>query len=124
MTLDFDSNSIADARLIRTFPLAQTEMNSLEIEFRGAWNLYVGNRFQEALSAFARQSGYAGNYLSPYWAGMSAWKLGDRNLAIAWFNSALEINPYFQPARNGLLNAVNNARPETAPPAGRTRKRR
>jgi hypothetical protein len=39
-TPDFDVNQISDARLIRTFPLTQVEMYALEIQHRGAWNLY------------------------------------------------------------------------------------
>jgi tetratricopeptide (TPR) repeat protein len=104
--LDFDANLIADARLIRTFPLSQVEMNALEIEHRGAWNLYSSQRYMEAFESFSRSSSYRGNYLSPYWAGMSALKLRNIQSATAWFNRALEINPYFQPARNAKLNAA------------------
>jgi hypothetical protein len=104
--LDFDANNIADARLIRTFPLSQGEMNALEIEHRGAWGLYSKGRFLEAFDSFSRQSSnYAGNYLSPYWAGMSALKLGNLQIAGAWFDAALMVNPYFAPARNAKINA-------------------
>jgi hypothetical protein len=104
--LDFDANNIADARLIRTFPLSQAEMNALEIEHRGAWSLYSKGRFAEALDSFSRQSvSFRGNYLSPYWAGMSALRLRDVQAATAWFDSALVINPYFLPARNAKINA-------------------
>jgi hypothetical protein len=107
VTLDFDSNSIADARLIRTFPLSQPDMNALEIQFRGGWNFYASQRYYEAFESFSRQSSFPGNYLSPYWAGMSALHLGDRQSAIAWFNNSLAINPYYQPARNAISNASN-----------------
>jgi tetratricopeptide (TPR) repeat protein len=104
--LDFDANKIADARLIRTFPLTQVEMNSLEIEHRGAWNLYANKRYAEAFESFSHQAvTFRGNYLSPYWAAMSALKLKNLPVADAWFNMALEINPYFTPARNAKLNA-------------------
>ncbi|MDR1579517.1 MAG: hypothetical protein LBS35_04110 [Synergistaceae bacterium] len=104
--LDFDANNIADARLIRTFPLSQAEMNALEIEHRGAWNLYAKGRFSDALDSFSRQSvNFRGNYLSPYWAGMSALKLGNLQAAIGWFDTALVVNPYFLPARNAKINA-------------------
>jgi hypothetical protein len=103
--LDFDANKIADARLIRTFPLSQVEMNALEIEHRGAWNLYSNGRYMEAFDAYSQQSvNFRGNYLSPYWAGMSALKLGNIQVASAWFDMALGINPYFAPARNAKLN--------------------
>jgi hypothetical protein len=106
ITLDFDANNIADARLIRTFPLTQPEMNALEIEHRGAWNLYSKGLFLEAFDSFTKQSAnYEGNYLSPYWAGMSALKLGNLQVATSWFDTALMINPYFAPARNAKINA-------------------
>ena len=96
---DFDVNQIYDARLIRTFPLTRVEMYALEIQHRGAWDLYSKKRYLEAFSSFSRQSlDYAGNYLSAYWAGVSALKLGDKQAAISWFNRVLEINPYHQPA--------------------------
>ncbi|MDR1944372.1 MAG: hypothetical protein LBQ19_06070, partial [Synergistaceae bacterium] len=88
--LDFDANKIADARLIRTFPLSQAEMNSLEIRHRAAWNLYANKRFPEAFDSFGKQSReYRGNYLSPYWAGMSALKMKNVPAAVSWFNIAL-----------------------------------
>lgn len=129
MTLDFDANSIADARLIRTFPLTQPEMNALEIEHRGAWSLYSKGLFLEAFDSFARQSAnYGGNYLSPYWAGMSALKLGNLQVATSWFDTALMINPYFAPARNAKINAPKylmqqeNQKKQPAKRAVRTRK--
>jgi hypothetical protein len=124
--LDFDANNIADARLIRTFPLSQAEMNALEIEHRGAWSLYAKGRFLEAFDSFSRQSAsYGGNYLSPYWAGMSALKLGNLEVADSWFDAALMINPYFAPARNAKINAPKyllQQEQQKKQPARRTRK--
>lgn len=99
----FDVNQIYDARLIRTFPLTQVEMYALEIQHRNAWNLYSNKRYLEAFSAFCQQSfNYAGNYLSAYWAGVTALKLGDDQAAMSWFNRVLEINPHHQPALKDL----------------------
>jgi tetratricopeptide (TPR) repeat protein len=127
-TLDFDANKIADARLIRTFPLAQPAMNALEIEFRGGMDLFSKKRFAEAYESFTHQAwAYGGNYLSPYWAGVCALKLGDRDNAIAWYNNALGINPYYEPARNAMLNALNNEKPQpkqTAKKTSKAKKRR
>jgi hypothetical protein len=107
-TPDFDVNQISDARLIRTFPLTQVEMYALEIQHRGAWNLYSNKRYLEAFSAFCKQSlDYAGNYLSAYWAGVCALKLENTPVAFSWFNRALEINPYYQPAIKGLSDIAN-----------------
>jgi hypothetical protein len=104
----FDVNQIADARLIQTFPLTQEEMYTLEIQHRGAWNMYSNGRYFEAFGAFCKQSlDYSGNYLSAYWAGASALKLSDPQMAVLWFNRALEINPYYQPARKALSDVFN-----------------
>jgi len=103
--LDFDANKIADARLIRTFPLSQPDMNALEIQFRGAYDLFAAQRYYEAFEAFMRQTNFRGNYMSPYWAGICALRIGDRQTAINLFNNALAINPYYEPARQGLLVA-------------------
>jgi hypothetical protein len=112
--LDFDVNQISDARLIRTFPLTQVEMYSLEIQHRGAWNLYSNKRYLEAFSAFCAQSlDYAGNYLSAYWAGISALKMGENQVAIGWFNRALQINPNYQPAIKELYDISNKAAAKT-----------
>jgi hypothetical protein len=106
----FDVNQTADSRLIRTFPLSEVEVYALEIQHRAAWDLYSNNRLAEALDAFSQQSvAYAGNYLSPYWAGRSALKLGDRQAAASWFDWALKINPNYQPAKNGLAEAAGNS---------------
>jgi hypothetical protein len=122
--LDFDPNQIADARVIRTLPLSQEEMNALEIQHRASWNQYDNKLFTDAFMSFSQQSfQYKGNYLSSYWAGMSALRLGNLQVADAWFNMALEINPYYQPARNAKQNgaeyvlAQNEQQKKSAAPA-------
>jgi hypothetical protein len=113
--LDFDANRIADARLIRTFPLSQPDMNALEIQFRGSYDMFAAGKYYEAFEGFMRQSSYQGNYLSPYWAGMCALRLGDRQTAVSLFNNSLGINPYYEPARHGLLTADGTIRETPAP---------
>jgi hypothetical protein len=104
---DFDVNEITDVRLIRAFPITQTEMHTLEIQHRYAWDMYSKERYKEAFIAFAEQALlYYGNYLSPYWAGKSALMTGDANFAEAWFNAALNINPYYQPARDEIFKII------------------
>jgi tetratricopeptide (TPR) repeat protein len=103
--LDFDANKISDARLIRTFPISQPEMNALEIQFRGASALYNKGDFYGAYQAFAGQFHFRGNYLSPYWAGLSALKMGNRQAATDLLNQALSINPYYEPARSAIVAA-------------------
>jgi hypothetical protein len=124
--LEFDANKIADARLIRTLPLTQPDMNSLEIQFRGGMQLFAAQRYYEAFESFMRQTSFPGNYLSPYWAGMSALKIGDAPTAINLFNNSLAINPYYEPARNALVAAQRPAPPQPAqtarPPKSAKRK--
>jgi hypothetical protein len=118
--LDFDANKISDARLIRTFPISQPEMNALEIQFRGAQALYNKGDFYGAFQAFAGQFQVNGNYLSPYWAGVSALKMGNRQAAIDMLNQSLSINPYYEPARNAIVAAqtyVPQPQPQPQPPA-------
>jgi tetratricopeptide (TPR) repeat protein len=129
MMLDFDANHIADARLIRTFPLSQVEMNDLEIQHRAAWTLYSNQQYMEAFDSFSKQAmSFRGNYLSPYWAGMTALKLNNIQVATAWFNRALEINPYFAPARNAKANAqqyiIQQSNPNPTPKKTPTRSTR
>jgi hypothetical protein len=101
---DFDVNQITDARLIRTFHLlTDIEKYALEIQHRGAWGLYSTKFYREALDSFSQQAyEYNGNYLSAYWAGRSAQQLGNLHIASSWYDRALQINPYFQPAKNSL----------------------
>ncbi|MDR0616535.1 MAG: tetratricopeptide repeat protein [Synergistaceae bacterium] len=100
---DFDVNQITDVRLIKTFPLTDVEMYALEIQHRSAYILFEQKRYREALYAFGTQSmEYIGNYLSPYWAGKSAQKLNEKELAIAWFSRALAINANYKPAADAL----------------------
>jgi hypothetical protein len=124
--LEFDANKIADARLIRTFPLSQPDMNALEIQFRGGMQLYSARRYYEAFEMFMRQTSFPGNYLSPYWAGMSALRIGDTPTAVNLFNNSLSINPYYEPARNGLISAqrpVSEQPKSPAQPPRRTKRK-
>jgi hypothetical protein len=118
----FDANQISDARLIRTFPLTQVEMYALEIQHRGAWSLYSNKRYLEAFSAFCKQSlDYAGNYLSAYWAGISALKLENPQVAFSWFNRALEINPHYLPAMKQLSDMANQMKEPSQPAEARAK---
>jgi hypothetical protein len=103
--LDFDANKVTDARVIGTLPISPIEKDRLELQHKVARNLYENRRYLDAFVAFREQSlAYRGNFLSPYWAGMCALKLGNGPIATAWFNWVLSINPYYLPARNAKLN--------------------
>jgi len=96
--VDFDVNSVADERLIKTFLLSPGDQNYLEIRFRAAYNLYRQGKYQEALEVFSDESLFWGNHLFLYWAGMCAVRLGDNSRATEFFNKVLAINPYYEPA--------------------------
>jgi hypothetical protein len=114
---EVDVNNVSDARLIRKFPLTQVEMQALEIQHRGAWDLYSKGYYPEAFNAFCQQALlYRGNYLSPYWAGACALKLGDGRLAVEWFKMALSINPNYQPALNAIKRESERERAQQPKP--------
>jgi TolA-binding protein len=97
----FDPNQSSDSKVINTYPISQRDRNTLGIAQRGAYSLYAKRRYKDALEAFAKLADdYPScNYLSAYWAGMTALKMrGKRDEAKEWFDRALAINPNYQPA--------------------------
>ncbi|MDR1943525.1 MAG: hypothetical protein LBQ19_01755 [Synergistaceae bacterium] len=95
-----DPNSTTDAKLIDAYVFIEpTERNTLGIQHRGAWQMYSGKRYKDAFEIFTKLTDdYPGNYLSAYWAGMCAIKLGSDKEAAKWFDLALAFNPNYQPA--------------------------
>jgi TolA-binding protein len=94
-----DPNATTDAKLIDTFPLSQGDRNVLGIQHRNAFKLYSAKRYKEALGIFSKLAeDYDCNYLSAYWAGMTAVKLKKKDEAAGWFDRALSVNPKYQPA--------------------------
>ncbi|GHV52944.1 hypothetical protein FACS1894216_10010 [Synergistales bacterium] len=99
----YDANHATDSRVIKYLPLTDTARNSFGIEHRQAWNLYQGRRYYDAIVKFADMSArYSMNYLSPYWAGMCALRLNDKDAASEWFGLSLQINPAYQPAKDEM----------------------
>ena len=99
-----DPNSTTDAKLIDAYDFMDPQKrNTLGIQHRGAWQMYSNKRYKDALEIFTQLADdYEGNYMSAYWAGMCAVKLNSGKEASKWFNSALEINPNYQPAVDAL----------------------
>jgi len=100
-----DPNTSSGVEVISTYSISQTDKNTLGIQHRGAWNLYSKKNYKAALDRFAKLAdAYPDdNYLSAYWAGMSALKIrGRREEASGWFERALDINPDYQPAIDAL----------------------
>jgi hypothetical protein len=96
-TVDRDRSTGLD--VIETFPLSPIDRSDLHIKQRDARNLYERGRYGEAFDIFRRLAdSYKGNYLSAYWAGIAALRLGNKKDAETWFDRALAINPNYQPA--------------------------
>jgi curli biogenesis system outer membrane secretion channel CsgG/TolA-binding protein len=95
-----DPDRTTDAKLIDAYDfISPVERNNLGVLQRGAWNMYSGKKYKEAFEVFTKLADdYPGNYLSAYWAGMAAVKLGSGKEAAGWFEKALSINPNYQPA--------------------------
>jgi curli biogenesis system outer membrane secretion channel CsgG len=102
----FDPNHSTDAKVLETLVLTPTDRNELGIRHRGAWNMYSQKKYKEAFEVFVvLAEDYGGNYLSAYWAGMSAMRLNSYKEAVKWFDKALEINKDYSPAAEGKTEA-------------------
>lgn len=100
-----DPNTSASVDVIKTYSISLTDQRLLEIQHRAAWNLYSKKNYKAAIDKFSElvEAYPDDNYLSAYWAGMSALKLrGRKNDALSWFERALDINPDYQPAIDAL----------------------
>jgi tetratricopeptide (TPR) repeat protein len=98
---DFNPNESTDAKVITTYPISEKDKKNLSTQHKGAYSaFYSKKKYQEALDVFARLvDDYPSNYLSAYWAGMSALKIkGHKEEASQWFDNALEINTDYKPA--------------------------
>jgi hypothetical protein len=96
-------------RLIDVYPLDSGTRNTISVIQRGAYDLYTKKNYKDAFEKFSKlASDYECNYLSAYWAGMSAIKIGDAKKgdakkqsykeALRWFDRALAVNPHYKPA--------------------------
>jgi tetratricopeptide (TPR) repeat protein len=95
-----DPNNTTDAKLIEAYSFIEpAKRNTLGIQHRGALQMYSGKRYKDAFEIFTKLTDdNPGNYLSAYWAGMCAIKLGSGKEAAKWFDQALAFNPDYQPA--------------------------
>ncbi|MDR1508923.1 MAG: tetratricopeptide repeat protein [Synergistaceae bacterium] len=96
-------NDSTDAKIINSYPLSANDKNTLGIQHRGAYTLYSQKKYQQAYEAFSKLADdYDVNYLSAYWAGVTARQLKKDDEAKAWFERALAINPNYNPAKDAL----------------------
>jgi curli biogenesis system outer membrane secretion channel CsgG len=94
-----DRNSETGVKLIEIYPLFPDEKSDLRIRHSGAYTLYTKNKHKEAFEVFSSlATEYSCNYLSAYWAGICASRLGSSKEAEKWFDFALSINPEYKPA--------------------------
>lgn len=99
---DFDPNNSTDAKVIDTYPLTPGDKNVLGITQRNAYKAYSNKHYKQAYEGFVRaaEAHPEINYLSAYWAGVTAEKLKRRSEAVSWIDKALAINPDYQPAQS------------------------
>ncbi|MDR3354493.1 MAG: hypothetical protein LBO21_05600 [Synergistaceae bacterium] len=94
-----DMNTTTDAKLIEIYPLTSAEKNAIGIQHRGAYKLYTQKKYKDAFEVFSKlATDFNCNYLSAYWAGVCAVRLGSAKEAEKWFDHALSINENYQPA--------------------------
>ena len=97
--LGINPNQSTDSKVIQTYSIESGLANILGIQHRNAYNRYRVGRYKAAYEGFIEAAeAYEGNYLSAYWAGVTAHKLRKKNEAIKWFDVALQANPEYQPA--------------------------
>jgi curli biogenesis system outer membrane secretion channel CsgG/TolA-binding protein len=97
-----DMNTTTDAKLIDAYPLSSVEKNTIGIQHRGAYKLYTNKKYKDAFEIFSKLAAdFSCNYLSAYWAGVCAARLGSNKEAEKWFDYALAINGNYEPAIDG-----------------------
>lgn len=96
-----DPNQSTDAKVIETYAMAPGDRNLLGIMQRNAYNKFRSGRYKEAYAEFSRaaDSHPSVNYLSAYWAGVTAHKLKKSEDALQWIDKALAIKPDYKPAQ-------------------------
>ena len=69
---------------------------------RNAYNKFKNGKYKDAYAEFCRAADAHSsvNYLSAYWAGVSAHKLKKADEALEWIDKALAINPDYTPAQD------------------------
>ena len=97
----FDPNGSTDSKVIQTYALAPGDKNVLGIMQRNAYNKFKNGKYKDAYAEFSKAAEAYGsvNYLSAYWAGVSAHKLKKADEALRWIDKALAINPNYTPAQ-------------------------
>ena len=98
----FDPNQSTDAKVIEPLALSVGDRNLLGIMQRNAYNKFKNGRYKDAYAEFCRAADAHSsvNYLSAYWAGVTAHKLKKADEALQWIDKALTINPDYKPAQD------------------------
>ena len=98
----FDPNQSTDAKVIETYAISGGDKNLLGIMQRNAYNKFKNGRYKDAYVDFCKAADAhpSVNYLSAYWAGVTAHKLRKTDEALQWIDKALAINPDYKPAQD------------------------
>ncbi len=97
-----DPNQSTDAKVIETYAISGGDKNLLGIMQRNAYNKFNNGKYKDAYAEFSKAADAhpSVNYLSAYWAGVSAHKLKKTDEALQWIDKALAINPDYKPAQD------------------------
>ena len=97
-----DHNKATEANVIDVYPISAGDKNILGVMQRNAYQSYRKGRYKQAYEEFVKAAEVQPevNYLSAYWAGVTAEKLKRRDDAVSWIDKALSINPDYKPAQD------------------------
>jgi len=85
--------------VIDLYPIDMGLKNQIKIAHRGGYHNYANRQYSKAYQAFVQAYElYNGNYLDAYWAARAAHKRGYITKMKEWLDTALGINPSYQPA--------------------------
>ncbi|MBQ7578332.1 MAG: hypothetical protein IJT21_08715 [Synergistaceae bacterium] len=108
-TANFENKSTDPAKVIASYGLPSGQANTLRVAHINARRLRGANAYRKYVELANSNSS---DYLAAYKAGETAFSMGKRPEARQWFETALRINPNYEPAKNALnrMDATNRPR--------------
>ncbi|MCF7936630.1 MAG: CsgG/HfaB family protein, partial [Synergistales bacterium] len=102
-TVSAPSGGIADTsesmEIVDLYPIDQGVKNQIRTAHKAGYYNYSKRHYAKAYNGFVTAFNlYEGNYLDAYWAARAAYKRGYRSKMNEWLDTALSINPNYQPA--------------------------
>ncbi len=93
------ANTSESMEVIDLYPIDMGLKNQIKIAHRGGYYSYSKGQYAKAYQSFEQAYQlYPGNYLDAYWAARAAHKRGQKTKMREWLDTALSINPAYQPA--------------------------